>query len=139
MKNLLTAIASRHSGSALSTDVGGRIYLDKVPDDEMPATFPYIIYFIVAGNPEDVFAKKGKRILMQWSLFSASSGLTEITTMYADLAALFDDYDLTITSNTCVSMHEANLATMIEDMIVNDATQQVRHWAVDYEIITQAA
>jgi hypothetical protein len=136
MNNLLTAIISKTSGSAFSTDVGGRIFADDAPQN---IEYPYAVFFIVAGNPDDVFAKKGRDILLQFSLFSASSGLTEITTMYNDLHSLFDDCSLTITSNTLIWMHEVNFVTMIDEVLVNDATQRVRHWAVDFNIITEAS
>lgn len=139
MNNLLTALATKISGSALSTDVGGRIYLDEYPSDEMPATYPYIIYFIVSGNPDDAFNKEGKDVLIQFSLFSASSSAIEITNMYADLKTLFNNCSFTITSSVLVWMHETNLTTMIDEIIVADAAQSVKHWAVDYEITTEAA
>jgi hypothetical protein len=62
----------------------------------------------------------------------------EITTMYADLKTLFDDCAMNIDSNTLIWCHETNLTTMVEDITVVDATQRVKHWAVDYEINTQA-
>lgn len=139
MNNLLTALATKISGSTISTDVGGRIYLDQYPSDEMPATYPYVVYFIVSGVPDDVFSKKGKSILLQFSIFSASSGLSEITTIYNDLHTLFDDCSFAITSNTLIWMYEVNLTTMVEEITAIDGTQTVKHWAVDYEIVTQAA
>ena len=47
MNNMLTAIATKISGSALQSYVGGRIYLDQA---EQGAQFPYVVYFIVASN-----------------------------------------------------------------------------------------
>jgi hypothetical protein len=137
MNNLLTAITTQISGSTFSTDVGGRAYLDEYPADEMPATYPYMIYSIVSGNPDDVFAKKGEDILIQFSLFSASAGATEITTMYADLRTLFDDCSMTIYGSNLIWMRWQGLTTMIDEIMVKDATQTVTHWAVDYEIMTQ--
>ncbi len=141
MNNLLTAIMTKISGSALSTDVGSRIYLDQAPDG---CEYPYCVFFIVSSIPDDVFAKKGNNILIQFSLFSASSSALEITTMYADLKALLDDKSLTIpptgtVTDTLIWCHETNLTTMVEDITVADATQQMKHWAVDFEIVTQAA
>lgn len=136
MNNLLTSLVTKMAGSNLFNDVGGRIFLDDAPQE---CEFPYIVFFIVSGIPDDVFAKKGKNILIQFSLFSASLGATEITTIYNDLHSLFDDSTFSITSNTLVWCHEQNLTTMVEDITVADATQQVKHWAVDYEINTQVA
>lgn len=132
MNNLLTAIMTKTSGSALSTDVGGRIFLDDAPQE---TEFPYVVFFIVSDVPADTFVESLEDILIQFSLFSASVGATEITTMYTDLKALFDDQYLSITNNTHIYMMRQNLTTMVEDIIVADATQRVKHWAVDYGIL----
>ena len=139
MNNLLTALMTKITTgpSAFFNDVGGRVYLDAVPASEMPVTFPYCVFFIVSGTPEDVFAKDGESILIQFSLFSASSGAAEITTMYADLKALLDDCSFTITSNVLNWFRRVNLTTMGEDITTGDATQAAKHWAVDYEVIIQ--
>lgn len=134
MKNILTAIYSKFSGSAFSTDVGGRIYLDEAPNG---AEFPYCVFFVVSGIPDNVFGKKGKETLIQFSLFSKSQSVTEIATMYADLRALLDECTLSITSNTFIDMHEDNLTTMVDEVTTPDGTSTVKHWAVDYQITTQ--
>jgi len=141
MNNLLQAIYGEFTDSALSSDVSGRIFLDQAPDG---AEFPDVVFLIVSGIPDDVFAKKGRSILIQFSLFSASAGATEITDMYNDLHDLLDDKSLTIpptgtVTDTLIWMHETNLVTMTEDITVADATQTVKHWAVDFEVVTQEA
>jgi len=143
MENLLAALATKISGSALSSDVGGRIYLDQYPPDEMPATYPYVIYFIITDVPEKTFTENFENILIQFSLFSASAGLTEITSMYKDLKALFDECAFTIPptgteTDKLVWMKRENLTTMVDEIIVADATQSVKHWAVDFEVKTEA-
>jgi hypothetical protein len=115
---------SKISGSALSTDVGGRIYLDNAPEDA--AEFPYIVFFIVSGTPDKTFTENFTDILIQFSLFSDSSSVAEIADMYADLKALFDECTLSITGSTLVWMVETNLTTMVED--------EIKHWAVDFSI-----
>lgn len=134
MLNLLTAIKSKFSGSALSTDVGGRIYLE----DQAPqkAQFPYVVYFVVSCTPERTFTERYTNTLIQFSLFSASGGATEIATMYNDLKTLFDECSLTITSNSLVWMREANITTMLNDVTTVDGLQTVKHWACDYEVLT---
>jgi hypothetical protein len=133
MNNLLTAIASKITGSALNTDVGGRIYLDRAPDN---CEFPYVVYSIVSAVPEKTFTEHYTNTLIQFSLFSASSGATEIATMYKDLKALFDECSMTITSNTLVWMREQNLTTMSEEITTLDGLQKLDHWAADFEVLT---
>ena len=134
MKNILTAIYSKFTGSDLSSYVGGRIYLDQAPES---CEFPYVVYSVVSVIPDGVFAKKGKQSLVQFSLFSANPSAVEISTMHGYLKALFDDCSMTITSNTLLWMHEVNLTTMVEDITVGEGVQSVKHWAADYEVVTQ--
>ena len=75
MNNLLSAIMSKLSGSAFYNDVGGRIYLDEAPEG---AEFPYCVFSIVSDVPEYPSNKTMEDIIMQFSLFSASQGATEI-------------------------------------------------------------
>jgi hypothetical protein len=134
MKNILTAIYGKFTGSELSSDVGGRIFLDQAPDN---CEFPYVVYSVVSVIPDDVFGKKGKQSLIQFSLFSANPSAVEITDMHTDLKALFDDCSMTITSNTLLWMHEVNLTTMVEDITVGEGVQSVKAWHADYEVVTQ--
>lgn len=133
MNNLLQAITAKLAGSALSTDVGGRIYLDEAPEN---TAFPYVVFFIVAGSPERTFTEHYTETLIQFSLFSSSPGAAEITDMYADLITLFDECSLSITGSTLVWMREQNLATMVDEITTPSGTASVKHWAIDFSILT---
>ena len=141
MKNLFTAIYNKTSGSLLAGDVGGRIYLDRAPQG---AAYPYMVFFVVSGMPDNAFNKNGEDILLQFSLFSASESMVEITSMYAHLKTLFDDCSLTIpptgtVTDTLIWFRRENLTTMVEDVTLNDASVSLKHWAVDYTILTEDA
>ncbi|MDD5169790.1 MAG: DUF3168 domain-containing protein [Syntrophales bacterium] len=133
MNNLLTALMTKISGSAFSSDVGGRVYLDQAPQG---AEFPYCVFFVVTANPDRTFTEHYTDALIQFSLFSASSGATEITTAYNDLVALLDECALTISGSKLVWMKEQNLATMIEDVTTQSGTATVKAWHVDFEVKT---
>ncbi len=134
MNNLLTAIMTKISGSAFSTDVGDRVYLDQAPDG---CEFPYIVFFIISDVPANTFTESLEDILVQFSIFSASPGATEITTIYNDPKTLFDNCALIITGDTHISMIRQNLTTMVDDIVTSMGTVGVRHWAVDYSIMIQ--
>jgi hypothetical protein len=136
MNNLLTAIMTKITTgpSAFSTDVGGRIYLDQAPQG---TEFPYCVFFIVSDVPEKTFGKGGKTGLIQFSLFSSSSGATEITTMYNDLDTLMDECSMSITSSSLVYFKRSNLTTMVDEITTPEGTTAVKHWAVDFEYFTQ--
>ena len=133
MNNLLTAIYGKVSGSALANDVSGRVYLDQAPQG---VEFPYVVFFIVSGTPDRTFTERYTDTTIQFSIFSDSPAATEITNIYKDLKALYDECALTITSSSLVWMREQNLVTMVDDITTPDGTQEVKHWAVDFEIRT---
>ena len=135
MADIFDAIITKFSGTSLYTDVSGRIYLDQAPHG-IPV-FPYVVFFIVTGTQEDVFKDRLDEFLIQFSLFSASPGKSEIATMYADLKTAMDDATLTITGDTLIWMIRKNLTTMVEDMVTPDATSTIKHWAVDYSVMVQ--
>lgn len=133
MNNLLTAIYGKVSGSALANDVSGRVYLDQAPQG---VEFPYVVFFIVSGTPDRTFTERYTDTVIQFSIFSDSPAATEITNIYKDLRALYDECTLTITSSSLVWMREQNLVTMVDDITTPDGTQAVKHWAVDFDIRT---
>ena len=138
MVNLFTAIMTKISASVFSSDVGGRVFLDQAPAG---TEFPYCVFFIVSGVPDRTFTERYTDTLIQFSLFSASSGAAEITTMYKDLKALLDECALTIPptgtpTDTLIWCREANLTTMVEDITTADGTQTVKAWYVDFEVKT---
>ncbi|PKN20887.1 MAG: hypothetical protein CVU71_03660 [Deltaproteobacteria bacterium HGW-Deltaproteobacteria-6] len=134
MDELIKAIVSKLSGSALSTDVNGRVYLDRAPDS---CEFPYIVFFVVSSVPDWMFTERFEDTMIQFSLFSNSESAVEITTMLKDLKSLFDDCSLTITSDTLVWFRRQNIATMVEDITTTAGAQAVKHYAVDYEAKVQ--
>ena len=136
MQALIDSVAAKLLNSTVSEDVGGRCWYDTADSDDLPR----LVYSIVSGVPDNVFQKTGESVLMQFDLFSAlSAGKTQITTMYADLTALFDDCTLTITGKNCGKFQRQNLVTMVEDLsALQDGSSICLHWAIDYEIVYQA-
>lgn len=134
MNNILTAIMTKTTGSAFSTGVGGRIYLDEAPEG---VAFPYVVFFIVSSTQDKTFTEHYTNSLIQFSLLSTSSGATEITSMYNNLQALFDECSLTVTGSALVWMREVNLLTSVEAEVITTAgTKGIKHWSVDFEILT---
>lgn len=134
MHNLLASIMTKCSGSALSTAVGGRIFEGQAPEG---TEFPYVVITIVDDAQADTFKDKLEDLQIQFSLFSISKGLTEITGMFTNLKALFDDAVLTITGNYHILISRQHLTTMYDDITTPEGTVGLRHWAVDYWIITE--
>ena len=135
MDELIKAIITKLSGSALSTAVNGRIFLDdRLPDG---CEFPYIVFFIVSSTPEWEFTERFENTLIQFSLFSNSESAVEITGMLEDLESLFDDCSLSITGYTLIWFRRQNVRTMVKEIITATGTQIIKHYAVDYEAKVQ--
>lgn len=134
MNNLLTAIMTKCSGSNLSADVGGRIFEGIAPDG---TEFPYVIINIITDYQADTFKNKLEDLIIQFSLYSISQGLTEITGMFADLKTCFDDAVLTISGNYHILIAREGLTTIIDEFTTPQGTASGRHWAVDYRLITE--
>lgn len=134
MDELIKAIITKFSGSTISSDVNGRVFLDRAPDG---CEFPYIVFFVVSSVPDWMFTERFEDTMVQFSLFSSSESAVEITTMLKDLKSLFDDCSLTITGDTLVWFRRQNITTMVEDITTTAGTQSVKHYAVDYEAKVQ--
>lgn len=141
MKNLSTAIFGKMtSATDLYADVQGRLYKGRAPEG---AQYPYIVYLIVSNYPEKTFTEDFEVTTIQFSLFSAASGSTEVEDMYTHLKALYDECNLSVTGSTWFYwMKRTNAILMVEDHTVPStiatiaASIQVWHYAVDYEIKT---
>jgi hypothetical protein len=136
MIHILTAIRTKLNSSDLSNDVSGRIYLDEYGDD-LPVNFPYVVFKIISGVPECQFIENFEDVIIQFDLFSASKGSTEITTMFNHLKSLFDDVQLSLTGATMLIMERTNLVTFIDEISTPEGTATVKHWAVEYRVLTQ--
>lgn len=135
MNNLLAGIMTKLSGSQASTAVGGRIYLDRAPED---VTFPYIVFFIVSEIPDDTFTELMKEVIVQFSIFSLSQGAGEIADIYGKLNSLFHRGTFSITSNTLVQCVRQNFSTMVYDITTEPGYTGVKHWVVDYMMTVRA-
>jgi len=134
MKALSTAIYSKLSGSLLNDDISGRLYKQQPPDD---VELPYAVYSIISDTPDNVFAKKGETVLIQFDLFSSASGSTEIEDMYAHLKTLYDDCSLSPTGETVFWFNRQNAMLTVDDTVTDMGTQHIWHYAVDYEVTIQ--
>ena len=134
MLNLTTAMFGKLSGSALASHIGTRLYKGRAPDD---ATYPYIVFMIVSNMPEKTFSEDFETTVIQFSIFSSTSGSTEAENIYTDLKTLYDECAMTVTGSTWFYwMKRLNATLMVEDHTVKAGTIQVWHYAVDYEIMT---
>ena len=135
MDNILKAIfAKAGAATNLYADVGGRIYLDEAPEG---AAFPYVVISIVSSSPDYNFTDCLEDTAIQFSLYSDSSSIAELATIYGHLKALFDESVLSITGSTCLHCRRKNFITMPIETTTPSGTTLLRHWAVEYELLTE--
>ena len=140
VEDVFVAIMTKLASTSFWNDVGGRVFLDEAPPGTL--IFPYAVFSLVSDVPEKTFTEDLEDMLIQFSLFSASTGKAEIAGMYADLKSAFstgtiEECKLTLTGSTMIWMKRMNLVTMTEDIPQADgSSNQVKHWAVDYAILT---
>lgn len=134
MKELSTAIFEKCASSTdLYVDIGGRFYKGRASQG---AEYPYVVYLIVSDSPDKTFSEAYEETLLQFSLFSAASGSTEIEDIFAHLKELYDECTLDITGETLVWMRRENAVLMVENHTTKSGTVQIRHYAVDYAVTT---
>ena len=133
MKNLTTAIFGRLPGSALATHIQNRMFKGQAPDG---TDYPYICFMVVTDGVSRTFTEDYQDVVVQFSLFSNTSGTTEIENMYTDLNTLYDDQEMTITGAELVWMRRIQGNFLVEDHTTPTGTQKVWAYHVDFTILT---
>ena len=133
-QELLTGIYSLAGGTALMSDIGGRLFTDYAPEG---VDYPHVVFFIVTANPEYTFKDTLEDITVQFSIFSTSESAVEISTIAKDLKAVYDDCALSVTGYTRIWMVRKGTVTNIENMDAPTGTPLVRHTAIDYGVKLQ--
>ena len=132
MKNLSTAIYNKISGSAFSTSIGGRLYKTRAPQNP---TFPYVIYDIISDVPRDTFTERLEDVIIQFTIFSTSSGTTEIEDIFTNLKTLYDYCSLSITGNTHLTM-ERHGASLLSGELDEEAGKGLYYqYNIDYYVL----
>lgn len=134
MKDLTTAIYSKATGSSFLNAVSSRFYKGRAPEG---ADYPYAVYMLVSGYPDDVFNGDYENVLFQFSLFSTASGSTEIEDIFTYLTDLYDDCDLTISNETLIYMRRENYSMFMDEHTTPKGTIQVWAYHIDYRILVE--
>jgi len=133
MNILRPGIEAKLTGSAIETDVGGRWYYIEADTAE----YPRLVFSGISAVPDNVFAKAGESVLVQFDLFSMrSAGIAEIEKMKKDTTDLFDNCNLTLTGYTLQGFRRANIiGPMVEDLqALQDGTTSIYHTIIEYEV-----
>ena len=134
MKALSTALFTKFTGSAFSTSIGGRLYKARAPQNP---TWPYAVYYLISDVPRDTFTDRLEEVIVQFSIFSQSSGSTEIEDIVTNLKSLFDNCSLTITGNTHIMMNRQGSSLTSVPADTELGTGEYWQADLDYETIMQ--
>ena len=132
MKDLTTAIYAKcATGTNLHTAIGGRLYKGQAPQG---ALFPYVVYFVISNMPEYPGEKTIEHVLLQFSIFSATSASTEAEDILTYLRSLYDDCSLSISNNTLIYFIRGNLMCMRESTDTILGTNGIWHYSQEYDV-----
>jgi len=134
VENLTKAIFSKAAGTTFSSLIGGRMFEDFA---EAKTQYPYVVYSIISAPKEKTFTETFRNVLVDFSIYSAARGSSEIKGIYKELSSLYDECRLAASAGTILRMYETNVMTNVEDVTTAEGTTTVRHWAVDYEILME--
>ena len=84
-----------NAGGDFYNDIPGRLFFGDAPEGTNLSEGEYAIFFFVSDNPDDVFAKEGKEVYVQFSLFSGDSSPATILAMALHLEAMLKDKTFT--------------------------------------------
>lgn len=132
MKALTTKIYSLMSGTTLDTAIGGRMYKNRAPQG---APLPYIVFFVVSDVYTPTFTEDIEQVIIQFSIFSESSGTTEIEDIYDKLKLVYDNQTFSPTGNTVIIMTRQNATLTSGEADVAAGTGEYFQYDVDYEAI----
>lgn len=135
MKELIKAIYAKNAGSTLDGLIGGRIFHGAAPTG---TTFPYVVFFRVAGSQEWTFTENFDCPLIQFSVFSASSSSLESAGIADAVQSLYNECRLSVTGETFLHMWLVNtVGPTLDDSIIVEGMDG--GWAVhlDFECRTQ--
>jgi len=105
MKELIQAVrAFANADSTLSTAISSDIYFERAPNTE---TMPYITFHLISEAPRRCFrsADDWEDYLVQFSIFSNNSSVSESLIIQSDLDLAFDRQNLTYTTKTSIACH----------------------------------
>ncbi|MCC6483345.1 MAG: DUF3168 domain-containing protein [Armatimonadetes bacterium] len=128
MKDILAAIQTKYTGSALDAATNG-LFLGRAPEG---AALPYLVIPYVQevhSNAEPNLSYED--FTVQISAFSASTGASEILDLFEKVKSLFDEASLSLSSHTLVRMRR------LRDRLLPEPLPE-RGWGlhVDYLIET---
>lgn len=133
MKNLTTAIFAKATSSTFLNALNGRLFKQRAPD---ASDYPYAIFQIISDVPEKTFSEDMEDVVLQFRLFSDTSGSTEVENLYTYLRSLYDECSLSITGSTLVWCRRIFSAPFDEDHTTKTGVVHVFGYQADYSILT---
>ena len=128
MKQLFDGIYLKFTAGtpAIYTSLGGRLRFHEAEQDE---TLPYCVYYMIGDAPDYYFGDQSLfRTTIQFTIFAEDSSPENICTYFDNLAALYDECTLTVTTYSFLRM-ERTWAYLIRD-----AEEAIWQYTIQYRI-----
>lgn len=134
MKALFQAIMTRFTAktgtpavnNALHVALGGRLYNTEAPQDK---PMPYGVFSLVSDVAENTLTENLENCLVQFSLFSELSSVSEVADAFEALKTLFDDCTLSVTGYATIYMQRESAQLLRQDGIW--------HYVIEYRVLLE--
>lgn len=93
MNVLKIGIYSKFNGSTDLKNAITDLYYSEAPQETV---FPYIVYHIITGTPNNTYTEKAENIIVEFLICSKENSSSEIDTIYDYLDVLYNDCVLTV-------------------------------------------
>jgi len=101
---LFNALDGTGNNNDFYNDIPGRLFYKKAPRGTTLIEGDYAIFFFISDPDDDVFAKHGAEVYIQFSLFASEASDDKIDDMDTHLTNLFKDSSLTVSGWTAINM-----------------------------------
>ena len=99
MNVLKTGIYNKYNTSVDFKGAITGLYYSEAPQG---TAFPYVVYHIITGNPNNTYTEKAEHIVIDFLICSDDDSSNEIDTIYDYLDTLYNDSILTVTGYNCI-------------------------------------
>ena len=93
MNVLKTGIYNKYNGSVSFKGAITGLFYSEAPQGTL---FPYVVYHIITGTPNNTYSEKAENVVVEFLICSDDNSSNEIDTIYGYLDNLYNDCILTV-------------------------------------------
>lgn len=93
MNVLKTGVYSKYNTSVDFKGAITGLFYSEAPQG---TAFPYVVYHLITGTPNNTYTEKAENIIIEFLICSSNDSSSEVDTIYDYLDALYNDCALTV-------------------------------------------